>query len=147
MGVLAQLERWQNPPWWFALLSLPWVVATVFLVHDSRAKSAIAPRQHIAVGTITDRPPRGHNEHEYVFSVAGVSYRGWDSPEEGSSHVGNWVTVYYDSRDPNTNALVAYADRSAQDLGPVLFMAPGIVGIVGYVAYRRLRNGARHSAP
>lgn len=137
----ASFRLWRNPPWGSLLITLPWLLGLVFLIHESRVDRAIAARQQTTQGTITVHEPSNHNRYGYRFTVKGRAYTGWESPRSTELEIGKVVTVYYDPANPNKNALTDFNDLSADSLGPVPLMVLGICGVTIFIILRRRRNG------
>lgn len=91
----AAARQWRRPSWWNLLIVLPWSLGMVLCIHGWRVDRAIALREQISHGVITSHDPQNHNQYGYVFTVAGKSYTGWDSPAN-EFEIGQAVTVYYD---------------------------------------------------
>jgi len=105
----------------------------------------VAARQQTTTGIIGEYQPHNHNQFGYVFRVGEKSYVGWESPKGKELQIGKAVTVYYDPRNPSTNALTNFSDLSFETFGPVPLMLFGIGGVFIFVLKRR--RLARISTP
>ena len=130
-------EIWSHPSWWLLLITLPWVIGLVFLIHLSRRDAAVAARERTAWGTIIAHDPGNHNSYQYAFLVGGRLYRGWDTPQGAEPVLGQRVVIYYDSTDPNRNAFTDFADSSMEALGPAGMCLAGIIALALFIFYRR----------
>jgi hypothetical protein len=82
-------------------------------VYTSRADRAIAAREGTAYGIITDYEMRKFDyTHSYLFSVNGQWFTGRKSSLKNDLEFGTQVLVYYDSQNPNENALTDFAEMS-----------------------------------
>jgi hypothetical protein len=133
-------RTWANPSWWFLLAVLPWTIGTIFLVHQWLADRGIATRERTTQGVVNAYEPANHNRYEYVFSVNGKSFSGWQSPGPEGLEIGKRVLVYYDPIDPNRNALIEFEDRSTDALGPVPLVLFGIGAVAWYIRTRRVKE-------
>lgn len=130
-------DRWTNPSWWNGLIVLPWVIGAIFCITGWWMQRQVAARQLTTTGIVTEHQPSNHNRFGYVFKVGAKSYSGWQSPKADELRIGTVVTVYYDPRDPSTNALTDFNELSVQTFGPVPLMLFGIGGVVIFVFWRR----------
>jgi|ERR1700722_4752635 hypothetical protein len=140
----SRFDTWRNPSWWHFAVVLPWVLGLIFLVHSGISDLQISKRQQTIQGTITVHEASNHDRYGYVFSVAGKSYTGWESPRRGPLDVGAQVLVHYDPRDPSRNALTDFGDLSSDEFGPVPLLLLGIGGVAYLIL--RLRASARKKA-
>jgi predicted metalloprotease with PDZ domain len=101
------------------LITIPWVLGLVFVVHEWRVDRVIAARQQTTQGVITTHEPSNHNQYGYTFKIKGQAYTGWESPKSTELEIGKVVTVYYDPANPNQNALTDFDELSAKSLGPL----------------------------
>ncbi len=96
---------------WLGLGVLAW--GLVMFVYTSRADGAIAAREGTAEGMVTAQDTaRFGYRYNYVFSVNGQWFTGWDSSSKNDLGIGMQVFVYYDSQNPNENALTDFAELS-----------------------------------
>ncbi len=85
----------------------------VMPVYTSRIYAAIAARQATADGTITDHETiRFGHRYRYIFSVDGRWFSGWKTSPKNDFAFGTPVRVYYDSQNPNENALTDFGEMS-----------------------------------
>ncbi len=85
----------------------------VMPVYTSRATAVVAAREGTAYGIIVDHEMRRFDyRYSYVFSVNGQSFTGWNSSLKNDHELGMNVLVYYDSQNPNENALTDFAEMS-----------------------------------
>ena len=135
---LHKTEQWKPHSWWQLLITLPWCIGLVLLVHGSIQDRDIAKRQKTATGRITSHEPANHNQYGYVFSVDGRQYSGSEIPELDRK-IGDTVLVFYDPRNPSRSALSDFSEVADANDGPILFLAIGI-GVLAVVIYRRRRT-------
>jgi hypothetical protein len=85
----------------------------VMPVYTSRANRATAAREATAYGIVTDHETRRFDyRYNYVFSVNGQSFTGGKNSSKNDLEFGMQVLVYYDSQNPNENALTDFAEMS-----------------------------------
>jgi hypothetical protein len=131
-------RRW----WWNLFVLTPWVLGAMLLISDWWGDRSIAERQQTAPGTIVAHEPNNHDRYGYSFIIAGKSHAGWHVPTGNEQPtIGQSVTVYYDPRDPDTNALVDFGERARRSLGPVPFLIGGS-GLIALVILIRRRSTA-----
>jgi Protein of unknown function (DUF3592) len=123
-----QLESWKHPSWWKFLIVTPWIFGLIFLAPAWKIDREIATRQQTTNGTITAHEPSNHDRYEYIFSVNGHAFIGWQSPRANELQIGKEVLVYYDPVDPNQNSLRDFNDVGDQDFGPIPLLIAGILG-------------------
>ncbi len=140
-----RFARWDNPPWWFASIALPWVIGLTLLGVHARRDSVRASREQTTTGVISGHDRGNHDSYEYTYSVGGHTFREWEIPESVEWRIGQQVIVYYDPLDPGESSLVDFDDRRYQDAGPIPFLLLGIAGILGYIGYKRYQNLPRSS--
>ena len=140
MTTLAQRAAgWQNPPWWYAFVALPWILMLAWTATEVRRDRAIASREQTAQGTITGHDPGNHDSYEYTYVVGGRTYRAWEIPYRIEWRMGEQVVVYYDPRDPAVSSLVEFAERGDQEAGPVPVLLLGVAGVVAFIYFQRRR--------
>jgi hypothetical protein len=126
----------------FALI--PFILGAVVLLSLSEEYSEVARRQQAATGTIVRQEPSNHNRCGYTFEVDGHGYSGWDTPVRREPSMGQRVRVYYDPRNPATNALTDFDERSYRMRGPaiaiLLLSAIVAAGVLVLSAIRWVRN-------
>jgi hypothetical protein len=83
-------------------------------VYVCRRDRAIAAREGSVVGIVTDcQTIKFGTRIIYIFSVDDKWYRGSNSSSAGANFwPGAKVSVYYDSQNPNENALIDFAELS-----------------------------------
>ena len=140
----SRFDTWRNPSWWNLAIVLPWALGLIFLVRTGVSDLKISKRQQTTQGTITVHDAPNHDRYGYVFSVAGKPYTGWESPRRAPLHVGAQVLVYYDPKDPSSNALTDFGDLSSDEFGPVPLLLFGIGGVAYLIL--RLRASVRKKA-
>jgi hypothetical protein len=85
----------------------------VMPAYTSGVHSAIAAREGAAYGIITEHQTRRFDDrYGYVFSVNGQWFTGWKSSPKNDFELGMQVLVYYDSTNPNENALTDFTEMS-----------------------------------
>jgi len=96
---------------WFGLGVL--ALGLVMFVYTSRTDGAIAAREGTAEGIVTAQETELFgSRYNYVFSVNGQWFTGWDSSSKNDLGIGMQVFVYYDSQNPNKNALTDFVELS-----------------------------------
>jgi hypothetical protein len=133
---------WQRPSWWNLLVVLPWAVALIFLIQESKTDRQIAGRQQMTSGIVTAHEPSNHDRYGYRFEVHGKPYGGWQIPGNSELALGQQVTIFYDPHNPNRNSLTDFHDLSTSSLGPVPMLLFGISAVAAFVIYRRRSNPA-----
>ena len=131
---------WLNPPWWFALVTLPWLIGVALLASEVRDASAIATREQTTKGVITAHDPGNHDSYQYSYSVGGRTFHSWQIPYRVAWRLGEQVVVFYDPLEPTVSSLVEFGDRNDEDIGTIQLLLLGIIGILSYIGYRRFRN-------
>jgi len=117
------------------------MIGAALHIYQWRVDRAIAQRQQTTWGTIFAHEPHNHNRYGYTFSVNGIFYSGWYSPENDEPTVGQRVTVYYDPVDPNTSALEDFGELAFRVLGPVPLEIGGS-GVIALIIVVRRRMTA-----
>ena len=141
----SRFGSWTNLSWWNFLVVLPWFIGFMWLLFSGISQRVVAERQQLVEGLVTAYEPANHNQYRYVFFVDGKSYSGLESPKGRALAVGQKVTVYYDPRDPATNALTEFGDLSIETFGPIPTLLFGI-GVVAFFIWRaRRKNGLSQS--
>ena len=135
-----QLDHWKNPRWWYAIITVPWLLGLVLLAQQARRYRTIASREQTTFGTITGHDPNNHNSYQYTFSAGGRSFRAWQVPHRNEWHIGEQVVVYYDPMDPAVSSLIDFTERSYDDEGPIPLLLVGIVGVAAFIYYQRRRS-------
>lgn len=120
---------------------LPWAIGLVGLLYAGISDGRISKRQQTADGLITVHEPQNHDRYGYVFFVDGKSYSGWELPRKDGVAVGQRVTVYFDPRNPEKNALMDFEELGWEEFGPVVYVLVGSARIVALVW--RTRGKAR----
>ena len=139
------VRQWRRPSWWNLLVLTPWMIGTALSIRDWRVNRDAGLHQRTVKGTIVGHEPRNHNRYSYEFLVHGRTFKGWDSPLDYEPIVGQQVTVYFDSRDPSSNALTDFSQLAIRDLGPVPLTALGTGLLVLFISVRR--RGIAPGAP
>lgn len=116
---------------------VPWSIGLIWLLYSGISEQGVAKRQRMTQGFITAHEPANHNRYGYVFSANGKSYSGWESPGREGLEVGQEVRVYYDPRDPSTNALTDFGDLSVGTFGPIPTLLFGIGAVAFFISYTR----------
>jgi Protein of unknown function (DUF3592) len=91
----------------------PWLLGAALMLVASQHDSDIASRQGTTLGQVVAHEPSNHNRYGYKFRVDGPEYTGWETPTKKEPTVGQSVTIYYDTRSPNENALTDYNELSS----------------------------------
>jgi len=112
----------------------------LYLLFLAISQRIVVGRQQIVQGMLTAYEPGNHNQYEYVFSVGGKSYSGWESPKGRPLAVGQKVTVYYDPRHPTTNSLTDFGDLSIETFGPIPTLLFGIGAVAWFISRTRRKN-------
>ena len=119
----------------------PWLLGAALMLVASQHDSDVASRQAAAVGQVVVHEPSNHNRYGYKFKVDGHEYSGWETPAKAEPKMGQFVTVYYDVRSPDENALTDYNQLrkawSARAWG--LFFIAGLV-FLGIFLTEHLRS-------
>jgi hypothetical protein len=113
VGLMNSRRSWVlNSRIWLGLGVLAFCIS--ISVYVSRRDRAIAAREGSGIGVITDRQTiRFGNRISYIFSVNDKWYTGsYSSSMSDNLWPGTQVSVYYDSQNPNENALVDFAELS-----------------------------------
>jgi len=137
------VRQWRHPSWWTLLVLSPWMIGTALSIRDWRVKLDAGVHQETVKGTIIGHEPRNHDSYSYEFLVHGRTFKGSDSPLDYEPTLGQEVTVYFDSRDPSSNALTEFSRLAVRDLGPVPLMVLGTGLLVLFIAVRRRRIAPR----
>jgi hypothetical protein len=87
------------------LVIAPWILGATLMLLASQHDKDLASRQAATVGQIVAHEPSNHNRYGYKFRVDGHEYRGWETPLKAEPQIGQSVTIYYDTRSPDENAL------------------------------------------
>ena len=91
----------------------PWLLGAALMLVASQDDSEVASRQGATIGQVMTHEPSNHNRYGYKFRVDGHEYSGWETPTKKEPTVGQSVTIYYDTRSPNENALTDYNELSS----------------------------------
>jgi len=91
-------------------------------VYTSRATGAIAAREETAYGIVIDHGTRRYDYwYSYRFFANGQYFTGWNSSPNNDHAFGMTVLVYYDSQNPNENALTDFAEMSRTPFTSLVF--------------------------
>lgn len=127
------------------IVAIPFIIGAALTFTASQHAKEVVSRQAVVVGQIIDHEPSNHNRYGYRFQVGGKEYTGSESPSREAPKIGQSVTVYYDSHDPNESALTNYAEHGdtefAQAWGILFFAA-----LVWFVIYAVERLSHRHNS-
>lgn len=137
-------QTWRYPPRLYLLISLPWVLGLILTVHRWNEYRQIAPRQRTHRGVITSYEPKNHSSYGYTFTVRGSLYKGRESFIRGELRIGEQVRVYYDPQNPNKNSLFDFEQLAGSELGSMPLMILGILGLTGFVLWKRREERARN---
>jgi hypothetical protein len=106
----------------------------VFFGYRAVVESNSARRQQTSDGIIAQCEVRGRghkNYCHYTFPVDDEQYTSVNQAEPGTEF-GQIVTVYYDSQNPNVNALEEFSKQSREDR---LFVCICLVVLPGAIAF------------
>jgi hypothetical protein len=87
----------------------PWLLGAALMLFASRHDSDVASRQATTVGQVVAHEPSNHDRYGYTFQVNGHEYTGWETPAKAEPRMGQSVTIYYDARTRDENALTDYS--------------------------------------
>jgi hypothetical protein len=125
------------------ILAVLLTVAVTFFVYPWYKDRIVAARQQTASATIVTHEPANHNRYGYSFTANQKTYSGWLVPHDAEQFtVGQLVTVYYDSVDPNNSGLLDFNDVADGDLAPVLPLTVTI-GFVALIEFLRRRGKSK----
>ncbi len=130
-------KTWAYPSWWLLLVVLPWTIGALICVHEWLVDKSVASREQTTQGIITVHEPSNHNRYEYVFSMNGKSFTGWESPRTDRLEIGQQVVVYYDPLNPSKNAPTEFGELGMENLGPLPLLLFGIGAVAWYIKTRR----------
>ena len=136
---------WINPPWWYAFVTLPWLIGLALLGVHAHQDSVRASREQTTAGVITAHDPGNHNSYQYPYSVGGRAFRAWEIAPPVDWSMGEQVVVYYDPREPGESSLVDFGERSWADAGPIPFLLVGIGGVLASIGWPRHHNAPPRS--
>jgi hypothetical protein len=104
----------------------------VMVVFTGNADSALVAREGTSQGIITaQQTARFYGyEYGYVFSVNGQWFTGWDRQSKIDLEIGSQVLVYYDSQNPNKNALTDFAEFRWDGPTPYGLLIFGVFSLV-----------------
>jgi hypothetical protein len=105
------------------VLIVGWLLCATFMLVASHYDKDIASRQGTTTGPIVDREPSNHNKYCYKFRARGREYSGWETPLKAEPRIGQSVTVYYDTGNPDESALTDYKDLSEAWAGRAWFIS------------------------
>jgi hypothetical protein len=128
-------------------ITFPFILGVFFVVPDVLRDDAAASRQQTSPGLVTAYEPSNHNRCRYTFIVQGKQYSGMSSAPATTLSVGDRILVYFDSRDPTTNALEAFSTKSHRDKGFVSFLIIGIFAVAAFILYSKASSKAEHTIP
>ncbi len=115
----------------FGALTFYWGVATFGGGFDWVREYRLFKYSAHANGIVTAREPKNHDVAHYEFAVNGKSYSSFG---QGGGRVGEKVTVYYLTDDPNFSRLV----KPGEDL-VFMIVAPMVLStIAGFVVMSRV---------
>jgi hypothetical protein len=116
----------------------PWILGGILMLAAWQHDKDVASRQATTVGRIVAHEPGNHNRYGYTFRIDGREYSGWETPLKAEPKIGQSVTIYYDTRSPDENALAEYAESGSVWLARawiVVFLS-ALVSFVIYMAER-----------
>jgi len=136
--VTGHRRSWDRPSWWSLWIVLPFVAISFHFCLRMRSDLEVARRQKSTIATITAHDPPNHDRYQYVFTVNGRSYSGWESPDEKRDfHIGEKLAVYYDPLDPSNSALMDFEELAIRAFAPVpMFLATAIAFAVLVIVMR-----------
>ena len=121
-------------------ITLPFIAGILFTLPKARQEAEAASRQQTAQGTVTSYHPYDHNRCSYTFSVLQGQYSGTDSAQKNDVAIGEHVLVYYDSLNPEFNALDDFSKQAGQDQGFAVLCLCLIGVFVGIVLYSKIQR-------
>jgi hypothetical protein len=136
-----------NPYLVHLVVLVPFVFGAFFLMNSAQEASEIARRQQVATGVLVAHKMSNHDRWEFRFQVEARGYSGLDRVRGGTPRIGEAVTIYYDPRDPTTNSLITFEERSNGFRGPALAILLLSAFLAGVVLLTGTALGAAHSKP
>lgn len=122
--------------WPFVCFSL---FCIVFFGYRAVVESDSATRQKTSLGSIGECQERGRgrtNYCDYTFSVGDQRYTAVNKAA-ARLEIGEEVTVYYDSGDPQISALEDFSEQSRHDLLFVYVFGAMLLGVVAFGLWDR----------
>jgi hypothetical protein len=104
-------------------LIVGWLLCATFMFVAAHYDKDIASRQGTTTGQIVGHELSNHNRYGYKFRARGHEYSGWKIPLKAEPRIGQYVTVYYDTRNPDESALTDYNDLSDVWAGRAWFVS------------------------
>jgi hypothetical protein len=131
-------DDWKS---WNALfIAAPFALGLIFVLTTSTRDHAVAMRQGSTIGVVTAYEPSNHNQCSYTFELEGKQYQGKSSSPTTTATIGQQVQVYFDRNDPATSSLEDFESASRRQKGILPFLVIGIIGVIGFVLYSKLRS-------
>ena len=123
--------------WWPAIfVPLVW---TLLFSYRAETESDSATRQQTSLASVgqCQHRGRGHENYcDYTFSVGDQQYTAVSKAPEGPE-IGQTVTVYYDSDDPQISALQDFSAQSRRDLHFVYIFLTVFAVAVAFALWNR----------
>lgn len=128
---------WDNPSWWSLLATTPWAIGLLFILLSPRPYEKAEYRQQITHGIVRTHVPEDHNRCGYEFMVAGKTYSGQGTLQNGECQIGERVLVYYDPLDPTVNSRINFFDANNEGAGLPYMLAFAIAGFALFIFLQR----------
>ena len=141
IGTIVDRFKWQ--PYWFLLITWPWLVGAAVFVQHWHSFHVAASRQKTVLGVVT-AVERG-NRCQYTFRIGQEVYRASEVPlyDRHVSTSGEQVTVYYDPMNPRVNAITDFRQKSLDALGAVPLLLLGSGGVMFFGVRQWYLNSRR----
>lgn len=131
--------------WRNLFITFPFLLLILYSLYGAWADSEIAKRQKTTIARIDAHDPPNHDRYEYIYSVDGKTYSGWEIPDDKHDFlVGEQLTVYYDPIDPSRSALVDFDEAALKAFAPVPMCGVLVLGFVLLIFFLRREHRRNH---
>jgi hypothetical protein len=127
--------HWRS--WRSLAIVFPFIIGIFVTLPQAIRERRAATLQQMTQGTVTAYKQSNHNLCEYTFSVNEKLYNGASSAPSTDIKSGDQVRVYFDSQDPNLNALEGFTGLSERDEGFVGMLLALIAIVAAFISISR----------
>jgi hypothetical protein len=138
--IFLNVSRPFSDAWWGLILAVPILIGMAASISSAYENQEVARREKTADGIVTAYEPSNFNLCIFTFEFLGHTFEGAGRPPSGTTTVGQRVTVFFDTNDPQTNSLEDFSSASRRQLGMVPFCLLAICLVIGAVVYARRRQ-------
>ena len=132
--------------WKALIVCFPFVFLLLATLPGAHSKGVAAKYEKSTSGIIDQMELNTHGQYRYHFAVDGKQYTHVDNVASREDAVpGHTVTVYYDSRDPDTSGLTEFQASSDTNSAIAILPGLGICGVIGIILLVKLHRWRKRS--